>query len=393
MSRFASSGVLIPLLVAVAVACAPAAPSPTAAPAKPPEAPKAATAQPAPAQAPKPAAKAGAPGYLFIASHDELLEKAKQEGALKVLSSADPRSLKVIKERFPKAFPFIKFDIQEITGREASQRFLLELKAGAAREWDVIHIPEEDFGEIEPHIAKLDMLGMAEQGVLKINPAMIYPEGRNMVGLGTQLGVVAYNKKLVPAERVPRTWEDLLKPEWKGRKMLTEIRPNSLAALAPAKGQEWLKDFAQKMKEQDPVWSRGNTRALTAMAAGEYMLHSGTYYHSAQRQIDRGADSLAIAVLEPVPVRNTLASGIQQGVKNMHAGLLFLEWMAGPEGQRILDEDEPLKASMHNQTSKVRTLVEGKKLSIADWKWWPRMADLEKLIIEGYGFPKAEVSE
>jgi iron(III) transport system substrate-binding protein len=343
--------------------------------------------------APAAAVSSGAPGYRFVGSHAEIVEKARAEGALKVLSSADPKSIKVIKDEFTKKYPFIKFDIQEITGTDAAQRFAIELKAGAAKEWDAFNIDEVQFKEMVPYMEKVDLLGMAEQGILGFNPKMVYAEGRNMMAAGTQIGIAAYNKTLVPPERVPKTWEDLLRPEWKGRKMLTEIRPNSIVALLPAKGEAWLRDFARKMREQEPIWSRGNTRALTAMSAGEYMLHSGTYFHTVQREIQRGSDTLAIAVLEPVPVRMTLGTGLQAGAKNFHAALLYVEFMGGPEGQRILDEVEPLKGSLFNESAAVARLLSGKQTSIVGWDLWPRLGDLEKEIVEGFGLPKAEVSE
>ena len=384
------------------VACAPAAPSPTAAPAKPaaaaaseakPEAAKPAAAQPAATGLEKARQDATARGYKFVASHDEIVEKAKQEGSLKGLSSADPKSIKALKEGFGQKYPYIKLDLQEITGREAMQRFVLEMKAGAASDWDILHVSEEDFPEFKDQIEKIDLLGMAEQQVLQINPKMIYPEGRNLVGMASQVGAVTYNKQLVPANQVPKSWEDLLKPEFKGRKMLAETRPNTLAGLAPAMGEEWVIDFARKLAAQEPIWSRGNTRALTAMAAGEYALHSGTYFHSSMRAIQRGADNLAIAVLEPVSVRIALGTGIQKGAKNPNAAMLFLEYYAGPDGQKILDEIEPLKGSIYFGPSAPAKLIEGKKVSVADWSWWPKMSGIEEKITQAFGFPKAEVQD
>ena len=337
--------------------------------------------------------EAEARGFRFVASHEEIVEKAKQEGTLKVASSADPASIKVIKEQFSTKYPFLKFDIVEISGTDPQQRFILEMKAGAAADYDVLSVADDFIPEYQPHLEKFDLLGMAQQGVLQNLPVgMVDPDGRSMISMAVQIGIVAYNKKLVPEGQVPRVWEDLLKPEFKGRKMITEIRPNTLAALTPAKGEAWLQDFATRLAAQETVWARGNTRSGAALAAGEYALHSATYYGSTMRTIQRGATDLAVAIVEPVPVSLTHAQGIQQGAKHPYAALLFLEWMAGPEGQKIMEEVEPLKASIHSPGSSTGKIVEGKQISVWGWKDLPRQARIQEMITKAFGFPKAELS-
>jgi iron(III) transport system substrate-binding protein len=390
LERLMNPLVLAVLLISLA-ACAPSSAPPSKETAPAPARSEAAKAPSSAAEKAKHDAEAK--GYTFIASHEEIVEKAKQEGALKVLSSADPGSIKVIKEQFGAKYPFIKFDIQELSGTDGQQRFVLEMKAGAASDWDVLAISDEFFPEYEQHVEKIDLLGMAEQRVLQNVPTgMIYSDGRNIISMGVQIGVAAYNKKLVPEAQVPRVWEDLLKPEWKGRKMITDIRPNTLAGLVPAKGEDWVKDFATKMAAQETVWSRGNTRAGAALAAGEYALHSGTYYSSTMRSISRGATDLAVAILEPVPVSLVQGQGIQKGTKRLHAAVLFMEWMAGPEGQKIMEEVEPLKASIYSPGSSAAKLVEGKKISLLGWKEWPDQARIQEMITKAYGLPKAELT-
>ena len=60
-----------------------------------------------------------------------------------------------------------------------------------------------------------------------------------------QIGVT-YNKNLIAREKTPETWEDYLKPEFKGKKIMLDIRPTEIAALVPAWGLEKTLDFARK---------------------------------------------------------------------------------------------------------------------------------------------------
>jgi maltose-binding protein MalE len=89
------------------------------------------------------AASTAGGGFITAASHDDIVAKAKAEGSLKALSTADPKTIKAFKDGFSKKYPFINFDIEEQTGTEAQQRFQLELKAGQAKDWDVLNMAEE----------------------------------------------------------------------------------------------------------------------------------------------------------------------------------------------------------------------------------------------------------
>jgi iron(III) transport system substrate-binding protein len=42
--------------------------------------------------------------------------------------------------------------------------------------------------------------------------------------------MTAYNRTLVPEKEVPRTWEDLVSPKWKG-KIAIDQEPNDIVAV------------------------------------------------------------------------------------------------------------------------------------------------------------------
>jgi len=101
---------------------------------------------------------AEAKGYAFITSHDEILAGAKKEGKLRAHSSLDPNTFKPLMESFKKKYPFVDIEIQEMTGTDTAQRFLLELKAGTVKEWDTLHLPEDFYTDYAPHAKKLDWI-------------------------------------------------------------------------------------------------------------------------------------------------------------------------------------------------------------------------------------------
>ncbi len=174
--------------------------------------------------------EAEAKGFIFETSRDAIVAKAKQEGAVRVLSGLDPGSYASMMAGFKKKYPFLKIEMLEITGPDSAQRFIMELKSGSRNDFDLVHASTEFYPEYIPFAKKIDLLGMAELGVLRISPKMIDPKHRAIPALGSALSVVAYNKNLIPPDKVPNRWEDFLKPEFKGRKFLVDMRPHPFAA-------------------------------------------------------------------------------------------------------------------------------------------------------------------
>ncbi|HWP58024.1 MAG TPA: ABC transporter substrate-binding protein [Candidatus Acidoferrales bacterium] len=333
---------------------------------------------------------AQAKGYVFYASHDEIVSLAKQEGRLSGVISLDPETFAPLTSAFKTKYPFIDLKLEEVTGTEATQRHMLEVQSGSARN-DISYIAEDFYKGFIPHGKKFDVLGMAEHGVLAIPPKMIDPQSRKAISAATIFAAVAYNKCLLDKSKVPERWEDFLRPELKGKKFLVDIRPFHYQSFAAGAGEEWMLDYARKIAAQDPVWIRGASRILTAIGAGEYQLHSGINYHSTMRAKEKDKTGcLEVKIIEPVPVRLSEPQMVLGTAKHPHAGLLWLEFMASAEAQAIIDKYEPLKSSIYAPGSAVERLIRGKKIWLKDWNHYERGPDWMGMAVKAFGFPKAE---
>ncbi|HEY3169189.1 MAG TPA: hypothetical protein VGK57_18295 [Candidatus Binatia bacterium] len=100
--------------------------------------------------------------------------------------------------------------------------------------------------------------------------------------------------------------------------------------------------------------------------------------------------NLQVKVVEPVPVRLSATEAILNSAPHPHAALLWLEFQASPDGQKIIDEYEPVKSSVHSPGSAVERLVRGKKLATLDWKDYAESGELVEKIIAAFGFPKED---
>src|SRR5262245_7164848 len=216
-------------------------------------------------------------GYVFITSHDDIVASAKAEGKLRVFNGQDPATMKAMVYAFRKKYPFIDVRTEQITG-EDPQRMLLELQGGLTREWDVNLLAWDFYPEYLVQQKKFDIIGMAEQGVLRIPIKMVDPVHRHVVALESNMQVLAYNKEIVSKEKLPNTLEDFLKPEFKGRKFAFDVRTKALPALVPLWGLEKVLDMARKLAAQNPIWYRSDSRALPMISIGEIPLVYGLNY-------------------------------------------------------------------------------------------------------------------
>ena len=333
--------------------------------------------------------EAEAKGYAFFTDRDEIVSKAKKEGKLWVIASQDRDTLKAIVNAFRQKYPFIDVKAEEVAGTDTYQRMLLEMKAGLAN-WDVNYLGWDSYTQYLPYMKKVDILGMAEQGVLQIPPKMIDPVQRNIVALQSNAGVVIYNSELISSEKVPNTLEDFLKPEFKGRKFALDVRSPAIPALVPFWGLEKVLDIARKLVAQEPIWYRGSSRAVTMVSMGEVGPVYGINYATVKRNQEKDVRKvLQYKVVEPVPARLTEAQAILATAANPHAGLLWLEFEASPEGQKIIDQAN-IQASLLSPGSVLEQLTRGKKVSLVDWNHFQKTGDYSKKIIEAMGFPREE---
>jgi ABC-type Fe3+ transport system substrate-binding protein len=332
---------------------------------------------------------AEAKGYVFLSSHDEIVKLAKQEARVEGIVSLDPETFGPLIKAFEARYPFLDLRLREVTGTEATQRFLLEVQSGTAQA-DFTYISEDFYKGFIARGKQFDILGMAEHGVLSMPLRVIDPLSRKAISAATIFATIAFNRCMLHAGKLPDRWEDFLKPELKGKKFLVDIRPFHYQSFAAGAGEEWMVGYAQKIAAQDPVWIRGASRVLTQIAAGEYQLHSGINYHSTVRAKEKDKTGcLDVKIIEPVPVRLSEPQMVVETAKRPHAALLWLEFLVGTEAQAIIDKHEPLKSSIYSPGSAVEKLIRGKKVWLKDWKHYEKGPDWMGAAVKAFGFPKA----
>src|SRR5262247_1342902 len=137
---------------------------------------------------------AEARGYIVPSDRNEIMGKAKTEGRLRVLAEMEPPNIKASTAAFMKKYPFINLYIEEITATDQYQRNLLELKGGRGKDWDLLSVSIDFYSEYLPFLSKIDLLGMAELGIIQIPNQMIDSKNRNIAAFFSRFQVTALNK-------------------------------------------------------------------------------------------------------------------------------------------------------------------------------------------------------
>lgn len=155
---------------------------------------------------------------------------------------------------------------------------------------------------------------------------------------------IAYNTKMVKAEEVPKTYEDLLDPKWQG-KLSWRIgsasgTPLFITNLRLAWGEEKARAYFDKLAAQKIVnFGSGSARTLVdRVMAGEYPIALNIFAHHPLISKAKGAP-VNSQLLDPVAT-TAATMVVPKGVRHPHATMLLVDYILSPDGQKVLAQAE-----------------------------------------------------
>ncbi len=298
----------------------------------------------------------------------EWLEKARKEGKVRMLSSGRPLNIKSLFAPFKERYPFIDVEFSFASRRARTVKTLLAYKNGRIIT-DILDSPGSAIYQFKEANALEDLRSIP---TVKMIPKEAKDPKGSWVGINTLHWCIAYNKRLVKEQDLPKRWEDLLtNPRWRQGNLGLGNRPNLWALhLWKAKGEDWAKDFLTKLfREVKPqLRKEGLTAMLELTAAGEFHAALPANNSSTNKRVMSGAP-LGFACPEPVPV-SVEDIVILKGAPNVNAAKVFINWMLSKEGQiaRYLSfTDPPVRKDL--QRPELIPFVDeiaGKKVSFRD---------------------------
>ena len=329
-------------------------------------------------------------GMIYL-TKDEIVAGAKKEGKVIVAPGYQESTRVPLVQAFQKKYPFLTVEWRIVQDDGGEHKQILEMQAGRST-LDVFspHLTKySEYLKFKPFL-RYDLKAMVQDGQLQIPAEMIDDTGV-VIWLGSVMGGIMYHTKIVPPDKAPVGWDSCLDPQWR-KKLAFDTKPRALAFLMPTWGEEKVMDYARKVKGNEPIWSPGATAAITQLSIGEFSVYCGVMMHSAYRQLKNDPTlPLKMVVPNPLPIGMLEPEAISLNAKNPHAGLLWLEFMASKEGQKIADDINPGRASLlvegtvANQTAKDRNVsLCGPRCSAGADK------QMEKIAVEAWNFPKVK---
>jgi iron(III) transport system substrate-binding protein len=268
----------------------------------------------------------------FAQSTDpKIIEAAKKDGEIVWYTSMAVDQSQPLMNAFQKKYPAIKPTLVRLGGGALMNRVLTETRAGrfdfdvVGGRGEMIQIFKER-GIIAPYISPETKL---------IDPDLFDKQGFWYVHYVVPWAL-GYNTTQVKKEEVPKTYEALLDPKWKGGKLSMDNEGYLvLQGLMTAWGKEKAIDYMKKLAALDPVLMRGNTERVTFAGAGQYALILA-YAHTLEREKFKGAP------IDWIPLEPAVVEIDPQmiGAKAPHpnAARLFMDYILSKEGQEMLVE-------------------------------------------------------
>ncbi len=187
--------------------------------------------------------------------------------------------------------------------------------------------------------------------------------GGRAIVVSTTFVLPAYNTDLVKADQVPKSWEDLLNPKWKGKLGTTiyqDMWPNM--ARPGVWGEKKTKEFITKLSMQNPVLGRF-PEVQAKVVSGEIAISVVNNTYGVNQARAKGAP-IAYANVEPVIVFVRVVF-VPKKAQRPNAAILVAATLLTPEGQVILD-DGWAASSLFRPGTPAAKFVKGKKLALPD---------------------------
>jgi len=271
-----------------------------------------------------------------------LVEGAKKEGKVSFYTGLIvDQVVRPLKDAFEKEYPFVHVDFFRGNSEAVAQRVLIEYQA---KKYEVDVISGSAATGMVQRAGYMQRFYSPE---LAAYPAELKDPKGFWGSTNVYFMTLGYNTRNVKASELPKTYEDLLNPRWKGQMMWSTSRgsgaPQFIGNIMLTMGQEKGKAYLQRLKAQNIAKSTASARQiLDLVIAGEYPIAVQIFNHHAYISKTAGAP-VEWQPLEPVTATNNTI-GLAAYAPHPHAAMLFLDFLLSKKGQKVVQLSNYLPA-------------------------------------------------
>lgn len=275
------------------------------------------------------------PGQSGTMTLEKLIEEAKKEGSLIFYTTATAEPAQLQAEKFTEKYG-IQTEMVRLTGSQMDQRVQAEADSSAGLGADIIFTSNpllvRDMIE-KGVLARLDTIGI--EGFPFDFPEDFLYEGIGSAAVLVQPTGIAYNTEALQGDDIPKAWDDLIDPKWRGRVGIADPA-GSLGYIG-----EWTVidealggGYLEKLAAQEPVVYPASSTLVGAMAAGEIVMAGAILVSNVMP--DKNAGAPVDIVIPDTTSGIELYIGLNPNAQHSAAAKLFAHFVMSQEGAQVL---------------------------------------------------------
>jgi iron(III) transport system substrate-binding protein len=296
-----------------------------------------------------------------------LEEGARREGSLLIYTTGT--QIKPLIDRFEQKYPYVRVELGRASSADTARKVVEEYRAGYHKV-DAFELASH--GLVVPRDEKI--LQPFRSPELAAFAADAVEAGRHWVVVRESYTGIGFNTKLLPPEKAPKTYQDLLDPQWKGRMAISGVSTtaiNWVGTMLIAQG----RDFVRKLGAQNiRVYNLTGRALANLMTAGEVML-SPTIYNSHVAASARKGAPLGWFAPGPVPVTDS-GVAVARKAPHPHAAMLFVDFLMSKESQALYQQlgyDSPRSDAVGAGAKLQRLYLTNRPNYIREYEDWAKL--------------------
>ena len=306
--------------------------------------------------------------YAGADREQKLAEGAKKEGELNIYTSAQSDDMGALVAAFEKKYG-LKVNVWRSSSEKVLQRAIQEARGNR----HTMDVAETNGPEMEAMSREKILQKVSSPYLKDLIEQAIRPHGE-WVGTRLNVFVQAYNTGLVKKEELPKTWEELANPKWKGKLGIEQEDSDWLAGqfteLGEARATKVFKDI---VANNGVSVRKGHTLLTQLVVSGEIPFALTVYNYKAEQLKGKGAPidwyTIGPAIARPNGV------GVAKQAPHPHAAVLFYDFEISPEGQKILAGRDfvPTNRKVDTPLQKIPMKFVDARVALDEFQKWEKL--------------------
>ena len=296
---------------------------------------------------------------------EKLVAGAKKEGSVSIYTSLQTVDIGKLGAAFEK-----KYGVKVIPWRAGSENIVSRAVQEARANRNTVDIIETNGPELESMHRENILQAVKSPYLADLIAPAILPHGEWM---GTRLNVFvqAYNTRQIKKTDLPKTWEDLANPRFKGKIGIEQEDSDWLAGVFADIGDARARKVFKDIVTTNGISVRkGHTLLSQLVVSGEVPLALTIYNYKAEQLKKQGAPIDWFVMGNAIARPNGIA--VARKAPHPHAAVLFYDFELSPEGQQIIANLEfvPTSKKIDTPLNKVPMKFVDAKVAIDEYDKW-----------------------